>query len=1031
MMGVPDDPGLTPRLCEKVFDYLRETAVGEEMRDLKVTVSFLEIYNEKVRDLLDGESEDDYVSKKRLPLKVREHPKRGPYVQGLREHHVTSPESLLYLLQKGDSHRRIASTLNNRRSSRSHSVFTVDCAGARLRLVDLAGSERAATAGKDRVKEGAHINRSLVALGNVISALAELSSRCSKRRFVPFRDSVLTWLLKDTLAGNSNTVMVATVSPSSNCYSETVNTLRFGQRAKLIIARPVIDEDPKEKTIRELREEIRRLRLLLEGGGVQVSPELPCIKSMSETSKLISLDSCSDLTNITNESIDSNVSPPEVVSQETNSTTGPLTQIETIVPLIDVKSTVKPTKPTQLKRTYSVDHAVWAMEKKKVFGSTDSLPSTSTVSQKSSSEKDSVTSNERSKGFLPPTQMRRRSINKSVPKDLPKRGSFESTEKLEKAVSTEQLASKKVESKVDSIRKKHLKPRSQIVAAVTSRLYNKVQKKDVSTDTSDLAKQKMLLMPKELTICSNARSKLRELTKKALKAHKNKTAETQTDRPVQRVKEISTDVNDLPVIAGDRKHVGIMADITETRNASVDCNLKRFNSESTLDSLSFTKTCGTQCSGQDKNSRSKGVSFTKYLRDIQPNLPPNPIYANSFSINISNNYVNGHKSNGSSSDNSLEETSQNTGLHTPDLLSNHNSSDPNVRDPIVLSHGTMVEEDHGFVSNEVFESLDYKKWCLKAHCIPTHKVKEKIEAINILKTHAPENVVSKSLLDEFCIPMPKFHAIKAVPQVIINDEKMCEGYVTMRQPLILKSIVRNEDDAKFKTETPDSLEYHMINKRVKFLEKKRESQRMFKAMSSFLEEATLLMSNIEKVTTPILNREFELEVNVNNIKGLGKCNKKHYKKKHTCNESCQTDSSRRTESCSQTFPPFRRDTSTQSEPDYSIPVNKYEALLEESLKKLENKISCIPSPPQRHVSQDFDDLFNPPEFEGNSDIEDSSLEGNNVTFSDYGSLPRRTHKRYRKPTCSPSEFLKQLTNMRKQVIKSSREDLMMNSSCSH
>ncbi|CAH2000932.1 unnamed protein product [Acanthoscelides obtectus] len=103
MMGVPGNPGLTPRLCEKVFDYLRETAVGEEMNDLKVTVSFLEIYNEKVRDLLDGECADNYIARKRLPLK----------------HYVTSPESLLDLLQKGDRRRRIASTLNNRRSSRS------------------------------------------------------------------------------------------------------------------------------------------------------------------------------------------------------------------------------------------------------------------------------------------------------------------------------------------------------------------------------------------------------------------------------------------------------------------------------------------------------------------------------------------------------------------------------------------------------------------------------------------------------------------------------------------------------------------------------------------------------------------------------------------------------------------------------------------------------------------------------------------------------------------------------------------------
>jgi kinesin family protein 16B len=131
-------------------------------------------------------------------------------------------------------------------------------------------SERANATGAtgQRLKEGAHINKSLVTLGSVISALAELSfpsdTNCSRRSvFIPYRDSVLTWLLKDSLGGNSKTIMIAAISPADCNYGETLSTLRYANRAKNIINKPTINEDPNVKLIRELREEIQKLKSLI------------------------------------------------------------------------------------------------------------------------------------------------------------------------------------------------------------------------------------------------------------------------------------------------------------------------------------------------------------------------------------------------------------------------------------------------------------------------------------------------------------------------------------------------------------------------------------------------------------------------------------------------------------------------------------------------------------------------------------------------------------------------------------------------
>ncbi|CAG9796373.1 unnamed protein product [Diatraea saccharalis] len=274
MMGAPgaDEGGIIPRLCNALFERI---AVQQNPPALtyKVEVSYMEIYNERVHDLLDPETS-------RRSLRVREHAVLGPYVDGLSQLAVASFQDIDNLMTEGNKSRTVAATNMNSESSRSHAVFSVvltqtltDAATgvsgekvARLSLVDLAGSERAVKTGAvgDRLKEGSNINKSLTTLGLVISKLADQSSgKTNKDKFVPYRDSVLTWLLKDNLGGNSKTVMVATISPAADNYEETLSTLRYADRAKRIVNHAVVNEDPNARIIRELRQEVEALKEML------------------------------------------------------------------------------------------------------------------------------------------------------------------------------------------------------------------------------------------------------------------------------------------------------------------------------------------------------------------------------------------------------------------------------------------------------------------------------------------------------------------------------------------------------------------------------------------------------------------------------------------------------------------------------------------------------------------------------------------------------------------------------------------------
>nr|XP_033942495.1 kinesin-like protein KIF1B isoform X10 [Pseudochaenichthys georgianus] len=283
MMGRQDEgqEGIIPMLCEDLFFKINDEDNKEELA-YSVEVSYMEIYCERVRDLLNPKNKGN--------LRVREHPLLGPYVEDLSKLAVTSYTDIADLMDAGNKARTVAATNMNETSSRSHAVFTIvftqkkhdsesDLSTekvSKISLVDLAGSERADSTGATgtRLKEGANINKSLTTLGKVISALAEVDNSTSKSKkkkktdFIPYRDSVLTWLLRENLGGNSRTAMVAALSPADINYDETLSTLRYADRAKNIKCNAVINEDPNNRLVRDLKDEVSRLKELLRAQGL-------------------------------------------------------------------------------------------------------------------------------------------------------------------------------------------------------------------------------------------------------------------------------------------------------------------------------------------------------------------------------------------------------------------------------------------------------------------------------------------------------------------------------------------------------------------------------------------------------------------------------------------------------------------------------------------------------------------------------------------------------------------------------------------
>ncbi|XP_059212046.1 kinesin-like protein KIF3C [Centropristis striata] len=260
----PEKRGVIPNAFDHIFTHISRS---QSDRQYLVRASYLEIYLEEVRDLLDP----NHGSARALEL--RESPESGVYVRDLTSCVCKSIKEIEEVMNVGNQARAVGATDMNEHSSRSHALFliTVECSQpgpdgrkhirvGRLNLVDLAGSERQAKTGVqgERLKEAAKINLSLSALGNVISALAD-----GRSGHVPYRDSKLTRLLQDSLGGNAKTVMVATLGPSSLHYDETLTTLRYANRAKNIQNQPRVNEDPKDALLREFQMEIARLRAQL------------------------------------------------------------------------------------------------------------------------------------------------------------------------------------------------------------------------------------------------------------------------------------------------------------------------------------------------------------------------------------------------------------------------------------------------------------------------------------------------------------------------------------------------------------------------------------------------------------------------------------------------------------------------------------------------------------------------------------------------------------------------------------------------
>ena len=291
MMGSKELPGVIPTLTREIFVHIDNKLVkleeerkkssesnGEEINSetkVMITVSFLEIYNEVLKDLLNPTEKQ---------LKIREHPKNGIYVEDLCELIVKTPQDILELIDQGNTVRHVAATNMNAESSRSHSCFTIkleqktttqlgagkernNVVTAKLNLVDLAGSERAQKTGAkgEVLKQGAMINKSLMSLGRVINALTEDTGK--KKNNIPYRESKLTRLLQESLGGNSATIMIAAISPADYNFDETISTLRYAKRAKSIENKAVRNEDATEREVRNLKAEIEKLRKQLETGG--------------------------------------------------------------------------------------------------------------------------------------------------------------------------------------------------------------------------------------------------------------------------------------------------------------------------------------------------------------------------------------------------------------------------------------------------------------------------------------------------------------------------------------------------------------------------------------------------------------------------------------------------------------------------------------------------------------------------------------------------------------------------------------------
>eukprot|EP00759_Apiculatamorpha_spiralis_P036496 PhF_6_TR36567/c0_g1_i7/m.54014/K17914/KIF13; kinesin family member 13 len=288
MLGSDTDPGISPRLVDDLFAEIEKvTAQGGAATKFEVECTFMEVYNEKVRDLFNKkQKEGEYDN-----VKIRLHPQKGVFIEGLTRKPVATAAQTKLFIERGTKERAMAETKMNAHSSRSHAIFQIQIQQkngisgtlrtSTINLVDLAGSEKVGTSGAtgDRLTEAKNINLSLSTLRKVIDVLIENSkfkANSPKRKIAPFRESVLTWVLSDSLGGNSKTMMMTAISPHIVNVEETISTLRYALRAKAIVCSAKVNEEKSSALISNMKDEIMKLQLQLRtgGGGGVVNEEL-------------------------------------------------------------------------------------------------------------------------------------------------------------------------------------------------------------------------------------------------------------------------------------------------------------------------------------------------------------------------------------------------------------------------------------------------------------------------------------------------------------------------------------------------------------------------------------------------------------------------------------------------------------------------------------------------------------------------------------------------------------------------------------
>ncbi|MGH0166759.1 UNVERIFIED_CONTAM: hypothetical protein FKN15_051776 [Acipenser sinensis] len=262
-----EEKGIIPRAIQEIFHSISEN----HNRDFTVKVSYIEVYKEELRDLLELETSFK-------DMHIREDEKGNTVIVGARESLVETADEVISLLESGNAARHTGTTQMNKHSSRSHTIFTITLISSKFHFFDLAGSERAAKTGNtgERFKESIQINSGLLALGNVISALGDPKR---KSLHVPYRDTKITRILKDSLGGNTKTVMITCISPSSLNFDESLNSLKYANRAKNIKNKPIVNYNPNWYRMDEMELEIRALREALQN---QRASQMTCASRVSQ-----------------------------------------------------------------------------------------------------------------------------------------------------------------------------------------------------------------------------------------------------------------------------------------------------------------------------------------------------------------------------------------------------------------------------------------------------------------------------------------------------------------------------------------------------------------------------------------------------------------------------------------------------------------------------------------------------------------------------------------------------------------------------